>query len=919
MEALVRALEEADHAVATVVQSHILEFFMAPGRETPAGVRGLWARALRLACRAYAATGTCEAAVLAKNLAGLALWRLRHDWDEGTAPLLELLGVVNADATTAALTEAGLRTSAEFGPDAMFRLVSEWCAAFDEALAGARSADDVLAAPRVVPPEQTARALVQPRFATLYDMDFVQDGLRHVARRTNWALPLALAVRQMQNEGLKPLTRALFALTIADEFFHDRQNPTLREQFAEAARAVDDAALVPVDEVNATPRTAVEVRVSAALAHGDAYVRELRPGTVARRLRTDQGVLALLDPGAQAVHVAAAADLDHAQVDATGVWEAVQASASPLQVVEALVTAGFTRRHCDLLERAVLDRAPRLTDAQRAVGCTAVVGGVVHRLLDDYGPGLDYVRAYTDVAETLEPLYGDVTAALGLPEKGVEHVVRHCMAPRPPTEHVGAARAALMREVAVAERRAGLAHSAAREALGTWLGFRAQSRWGLRADGAGETPMEAPTSAALVDLAAAADLVNYPSMVHLEAMADPSFAPFFVVTAVADAYNCLLTASYDRRAELAQVLTWARDYGAGLIPNVSGYRTKLAALVAALAREDLTVAHARNVEALAHELHGVVRAAAEVLEAPVPAPPALATSAFLGDLMARALRRRLEDLATYTGDLLDSMATAAGAVAERVVALERLFTCRFVFRGRTASVFAPGEGGPCLGTWRLADVVDAVGAFHAEVNTHRSDMRADAGALRGVMAQTTEALRECEALGLQAPVFRTLCADHARLSKLQTSAALTAGRLQAATVLRPVERFLARWDLVSAALRRAVDERGVLALAATLRETWTEAREEQAPPAAAFTPGELREAADRVLGDYHEVATDGDAGPDAVPLSASVNVRDWAAVNLEVLRRGARAPDDAGAGVPLLAQTWVPVDRLLAEVDAVSK
>ena len=46
------------------------------------------------------------------------------------------------------------------------------------------------------------------------------------------------------------------------------------------------------------------------------------------------------------------------------------------------------------------------------------------RRYDDYGPGLDYVRAYTDVAETLEPLYGDVTAALGLPEKGVEHVVR---------------------------------------------------------------------------------------------------------------------------------------------------------------------------------------------------------------------------------------------------------------------------------------------------------------------------------------------------------------------------------------------------------------------------------------------------------------------------------------------------------------
>lgn len=157
-----RALEEADHAVATVVQSRILEFFMAAGRETPAGVRGLWARALRLACRAYVETGTCEAAVLAENLAGLALWRLRHDWDEGTAPLLELLGVVNGDDTTAALTEAGLRTSAEFGPDAMFRLVSEWCAAFDEALAGARSADDVLAAPRVVPPEQTARALVQP-------------------------------------------------------------------------------------------------------------------------------------------------------------------------------------------------------------------------------------------------------------------------------------------------------------------------------------------------------------------------------------------------------------------------------------------------------------------------------------------------------------------------------------------------------------------------------------------------------------------------------------------------------------------------------------------------------------------------------------------------------------------------------------
>lgn len=45
---------------------------------------------------------------------------------------------------------------------------------------------------------------------------------------------------------------------------------------------------------------------------------------------------------------------------ASNTWETIQASTTPTQVVEALVTAGFTSTHCGILERVVVDYFTRL-------------------------------------------------------------------------------------------------------------------------------------------------------------------------------------------------------------------------------------------------------------------------------------------------------------------------------------------------------------------------------------------------------------------------------------------------------------------------------------------------------------------------------------------------------------------------------
>ncbi|AIL02940.1 tegument protein UL37 [Equid alphaherpesvirus 3] len=1010
MRALVEALaalfgEAGDAAPAAAAspaqvmraRAAISEYFLSTDTVSVDEAAELWPRLQALACRAYAATRTAEAAMLAENLPGLVLWRLRHDWAEdptdGVDRLAILLDIMNGEAGVYMLSHNNLRISAKFGPTSMHRLAGDWIETFRQTLAAVaeRTPRALLSAQQLEPVDSFSKPLVSKKFELLYDMPFVQEGLRVVARRANWMTPFWRMLQQMRNPSLAPLTRALFALALVDAHFPRagagaHGAAALTAYFRELVQHIDDRAFVPVTEVNATPRTAYEVRVSSALAHQDPYTTDTRAGTVAERLRTDPGVIdfgALLSSGALAIHATAVAKLlaSDARDDvskrararvaehAENTWETIQASTSPAQVADALVGAGFTATHCGVLERALLDRFARLRgsgegdaggeggldDTQQAVGCVAIVGGMVFKLLRSYGYGLDYIREYTTTLSTLEPAYSDLLAALGLPDKGLEQTLRRSMAPRPLMSHVSAARAALDEELRAVEKRAGGpgTHSAAREALLTWFDFRARDLWGVRVpEGDHHSPQGlAPITASIYsddDLVAAAARIRFGSAdaPPAQVMFDPSFAPYLLATVVLDAHHAIVTARFSPEplARALRVLTWARDYGTGAVANVDGYRTKLTAIIASLSpylQKDAptpTVAHAGNVESLLGELHAAVAGAIALIperaRMPTPERPSVRNSAFLAGLFLTAVHKRLEALVAHTAELAESVLGATASVVEAIVTLSRFFSCRLaaVLGHQAVSVHPPAKQAPSLGTWRLVDLVDAVGSLYNEVGDRRADLRADVITLRSDMSRATEALQECEALATQTEgtpfgrYFTPLLARHTQLTRTQTALAIKAGKLLGgaeAPGLKHVSRFLQRWGAVSASYQKATSgeapEAHIQALAADLRRVWDEIQEERAttPPRRSFSRRELEAAVERLMGGYSEVLDDEGS---STGLSRRANIASWADVNMDALRKRVTIPADIDAtrgDASLASRAYVPREDLLAEIDAI--
>nr|WHT50062.1 inner tegument protein [Bovine alphaherpesvirus 5]WHT50137.1 inner tegument protein [Bovine alphaherpesvirus 1]WHT50223.1 inner tegument protein [Bovine alphaherpesvirus 1]WHT50311.1 inner tegument protein [Bovine alphaherpesvirus 1] len=1020
----------ADPAAALAeARAAISEFLLASGLSSLDFVAPRWAALQRAACRAYERLRTPDAALLAENLPGLVLWRLpgaAHDTAALMAGVRDLANGMIAEAPLGHLAAARLRATAAFGPVNAQRVVVEWTSLFLEIYAREDAACVGVLGPDPAPrsPAGSAavvRPLLQSRFRLLYDMPFFQAGLSALAHAANWKVPMAAVARRAADAAAPPLARALFAVALVDEYFPEPDDedaaPGLAEAFAEIADSVPPEALVPVGEANAFARTSHDVRVSAALAYRDPFVRGAAAGSVAARVRADAEILAddaLLGRDAVAVHAGAVARLlERAGADAGGgapataaalarvaehaaaVWDAVQASATPDQAVETLAAAGFTPGTCAMLERAVLaqlsrpeprPRAP--ADALQAVGCVAVAGGVLFKLFDAYGPSADYLAHYTATIANLHPYYADVLPLLGLPDGGLEQTIRHCMAPRPRTDYVAAIRAALVAEAAAADKRAAgasaraageggggdraeaaaAAGAAAREALLTWFDLRAGERWGVAPPAAeapppaaaatfGGAPAAAATPGGAAEFARAARALEFPrtDAVPAAVLRDPAFAPYFAAAVLSDVLVAADALPFGAAcvAQLLPLIAWARDCGAGAVANVDGYRTKLSALAAGLwpfvdaGAPAPTTTQVRNAEAVLGELHAAAVAAAECLppdaRPPVPARPRVGGCVFLASMYMHAAFARLQGYAAETEALAASMAAAVGAVAGAVARLGALFDCHFApVPGQQMLAVYAARGAPCsLGTWRSADLADAVRGARAEAERARAEVRVSLAALQRAAARTTQALQECEAADARPPggglddAHRALLAGHSALVRAQTALALAAGKLVAgaeAPGLHEVGRFLRRWDAIGAALGRALDdragERDVAELVARLRGVWDEVQEERraaAPGPARAGPdaAAAEEAVLALLEGYSEVQ--GDEGSPAL-LDARADVADWAGVDRGPLQRRADVADSGGdgdggvsaaAGADAAAGPWLTTEDLLAEVDGV--
>ncbi|AVT50672.1 tegument protein UL37 [Cervid alphaherpesvirus 1] len=818
--------EAAGPAALAEARAAVSEFLLSSGSSSLDFVAPRWAALQRAACRAYERMRTPDAALLAENLPGLVLWRLpgtARDTAAFMAAVRDLANDTIAEAPLGHLAAARLRATAAFGPVNTQRTVVEWTSLFLEIYAreDAAGAGAGVLGPDPAPrsPAGSAavvRPLLQSRFRLLYDMPFFQAGLAALAHAANWKVPMAAVARRATDAAAPPLARALFAVALVDEYFPEPDDdegaaPGLAEAFAEIADLVPPEALVPAGAANAFARTSHDVRVSAALAYRDPFVRGAAAGSVAVRVRADAALLAddaLLGRDAVAVHTGAvarlleragagagasppapatAAALARVAEHAAAVWDAVQASATPDQAVETLASAGFTPGACAALERAVLAqlsrpeaRAP--ADALQAVGCVAVAGGALFKLFDAYGPSADYLAHYTATIANLHPYYADVLPLLGLPDGGLEQTIRHCMAPRPRTDYVAAIRAALAAEAAAAEKRAAgarapaeaeaaaAAGAAAREALLTWFDLRAAERWGVAAPAPEAPPAPAPapgSAAAGAEFARAARALEFPrtDAVPAAVLRDPAFAPYFAAAVLSDVLVAAdaLPFCAGGAAQLMALVAWARDCGAGAVANVDGYRTKLSALAAGLwpfadaGAPAPTTTQVRNAEAVLGELHAAATAAAECLppdaRPPVPARPRVGGCVFLASMYLQAAFARLRGYAAETEALAASMAAAVGEIAGAVARLGALFDCHFapVPGQQMLAVYAARGAPSALGAWRSADLADAVRGARAEAERARAEVRVSLAALQRAAARTTQALQECEAADARPP------------------------------------------------------------------------------------------------------------------------------------------------------------------------
>ncbi|ACT88321.2 tegument protein UL37 [Felid alphaherpesvirus 1] len=985
------------------IKSMISEFFLSTDSIELRDTQRLWAKLQKLACDAYLHTRSPETAFLAENLPGLIFWRFKHDWTESPindlTDISTLLDVMNDEECMACITTAGLRVSSFLGPSNIYRLVSEWIVLFKEIYLGVlnKTPSDALNEPPISSLDKFSEPLVSKKFELLYGMPFVQEGLRVIAIRANWLVQFGVMVQRTRDSTLTPLTRALYMLALVDEYFQDIEQTstytTLVRDFLELTQEIDEGALVPLQAANLSPRTAYEVRISSAIAHQNPFITNPQPGTVTVRLRTDPEILTErhLNLEALLIHVTAIIRLldskdityedgsntiwNYVVECTTNTWEVIQASTNPHQAIEALIQAGFTSFHCSMLERAISDKfskarisninrhsiqRPLLDEAQQAIGCVAMVGSLIFKLVTHYGNGLDYIRHYTTTLADLPLVYGDLLDSLGLPNGSVEQIIRHCMAPKPYIDYITNSRVVFETELNLVDQRVvtveGNTHNAARESLLMWFDFKARDLWGIQvqydAYTTGQGRESSEHSVSEVDLLLAAIQIEYPSIdgVPHHVLSEPAFTPYLFITVVLDALHVLITSRFSGKTliDVIKVCTWARDYGIGVVANVDGYRTKLTAIINVLnqvtdtSSKPLTVAHVDNLRSLMVELHSVVTKAVmlvpEGVSVMLPETPSLKNSTFLAEMYLSAILHRLKGLIIYTAELGDSIITSISTMTSGILDLKKFFSCRFsATPGRsTLTIYPRGvESAPAFGVWRLTDIVDAVGGVYCDIEGSRSDIRAYIATLRSDMKQTSDAIRDCETMIAHiegskfVDSFKNLLTAHSKLTRIQTGLLLRAGKLLVGSEvpsLKHLTTFLGRWRSLSSRYTKVtstadnVPEAAILDMVIDLQGIWNGIQHDKgmAPPIISYTRQVQEDAVLNLLGEYSEVLDDG--VPTGIPVTGKSNIASWDTVELDILRKGVIAPNDIDvvrADEILLTKSWVTPEDLLAEVDSI--
>ncbi|AAG27194.1 unknown [Cercopithecine alphaherpesvirus 9] len=773
----------------------------------------LWTELHKVICNVYAHTFLIEASFLAENLPGLIFWKLESHCTQNVMQHMETLkqlcNNIQSRETLQRLTLHSLRTSAKLGPVSINSLVTDWINMFEVAV---RDINEATKLPflyaRQGMVESAVAALTHQRFALLYDMPIVQDGLRILTQRASWLIPFTIMWSHIQSDSFTPLTKCLFIINLADEYFDDTPVSYLTDLFNDNIIHVKDIAFVPIEEAIVQATTVHGARINAALAHQNLSIRQTQPGTATHRLRVDvniwdnnilslsapgihiDGLLHLIttDPTAETTAGAAVAECVRVA------WERVQASTSPNSLVLALLEAGFTRYTCKLLRKFVTHctlglhslydthithEVCKLTDFQQTIGCVSLVGGLAYQLLETYAPTAHYVSTYTHILSETEKRYETLIPALGLPPGGLGQIMRRCFAPRPLISSIQLARKTLVEEINTAETRKTVLHlqhtretqpgaRVTREAILTWFDFRMESRWGINppVDTQLSPPINTtvPTTGIQSAMIKAAMDITYPSKcIYSSILETPSFVPYVISTCVYDALYATTNCFFGPEGikQVLSVLIWARDYGSGFVPNADGYRTKLCALITLLEpfsqQVNLVIlpGHVAAVESLLRELYQTVIVAIELLPQHVrpvlPEIPSITSSIFLATLYYDELFSRFKRFKVSSVALMDNFMTNTLKIQRSMLQLRKFFACQFISTvdPQVVCICHPNStkaNMQQIGMWTLKDVVDAIMHVIDNLQGVRTQMRIDLSAFRTITTETSAALQDCETL-----------------------------------------------------------------------------------------------------------------------------------------------------------------------------
>nr|WGL40853.1 tegument protein UL37 [Psittacid alphaherpesvirus 6] len=502
-------------------------------------------------------TRTSEAAFFAQNFQGLVLWRMsvsmdRGSWKSECIRLKDLVKSMTDDGIADNLTRVGLSPYATYGPARMRSLIRDWLndleAAADLAFGWTPESvmvleDNMLGRQDVrrtedisedfgLPDADTLTAkLVAKKYEVIYDFPVVQEGLRLLSVAIGWIPAFRITFARARDNAYKPLTRALFTLAFIDQYFWKpgaNRPVQLVRAFQADAEALGEAAMAGPYDSNGSKRTVHDVRVSAALAYGDPFVRDVEPGVTAARLRSGPQVFAddgPLDKEALAVHETAVLRLItspnlRSSVDgkvedgsieigsdrrrlqqarmaladsATAALAAVQRAQTITQLLERLIGAGFVPKACRAYDSALKtefmrrrhvlrDQESVFDETQQAVGCVAAIGNAAYGLVETYGPGLDYLDAFLFSTGPENFEWNEFYAELGLPDGVITGVLSRSMSPQVFPTYVKGIRKTLEMELDSAEQLAVgavVGGNSARESILLWFDRRAEELWGI--------------------------------------------------------------------------------------------------------------------------------------------------------------------------------------------------------------------------------------------------------------------------------------------------------------------------------------------------------------------------------------------------------------------------------------------------------